>query len=147
MSYGQLHHDNRSNYAVTRKSGSRSPTLRKVTKYESESGSSDLESLDGLEAQQGYELKDLKKPLKGSDRSKAAGTDGAGESDNEDGDNSSRFTETASSNVGTYSKTKGYTSDEEKSVRRKFDRRLVLFVAFLYMLSFLDRSSKSSTFA
>ena len=34
-----------------------------------------------------------------------------------------------------------YTPDEEKTVIRKFDKRLVLFVAFLYMLSFLDRSS------
>lgn len=34
-----------------------------------------------------------------------------------------------------------YTPDEEKSVIKKFDRRLVLFVALLYMLSFLDRSS------
>lgn len=34
-----------------------------------------------------------------------------------------------------------YTPDEEKAVVRKFDRRLVLFVALLYMLSFLDRSS------
>lgn len=36
-----------------------------------------------------------------------------------------------------------YTPDEERRVIRKFDRRLVLFVALLYMLSFLDRSSKS----
>lgn len=36
-----------------------------------------------------------------------------------------------------------YTPDEEQTVRRKFDRRLVLFVAMLYMLSFLDRSSTS----
>lgn len=34
-----------------------------------------------------------------------------------------------------------YTPDEEATVRSKFDRRLVLFVALLYMLSFLDRSS------
>ena len=34
-----------------------------------------------------------------------------------------------------------YTPDEEKHVVRTFDRRLVLFVAFLYLLSFLDRSS------
>ena len=34
-----------------------------------------------------------------------------------------------------------YTPDEERRVVRKFDRRLVLFVALLYMLSFLDRSS------
>lgn len=34
-----------------------------------------------------------------------------------------------------------YTPDEENAVRRKFDRKLVVFVALLYMLSFLDRSS------
>ncbi|KAH7328002.1 major facilitator superfamily domain-containing protein [Stachybotrys elegans] len=34
-----------------------------------------------------------------------------------------------------------YTPDEEQAVRRKFDRKLVLFVALLYMLSFLDRSN------
>ncbi len=34
-----------------------------------------------------------------------------------------------------------YTPDEERAVIKKFDRRLVLFVALLYMLSFLDRSS------
>lgn len=35
-----------------------------------------------------------------------------------------------------------YTPDEERAVVKKFDRRLVLFVALLYMLSFLDRSSE-----
>lgn len=37
-----------------------------------------------------------------------------------------------------------YTPDEEAAVVRKLDRRLVVFVAGLYMLSFLDRSSMSS---
>lgn len=41
--------------------------------------------------------------------------------------------------VGTMSK--DYTDLEEKAVLRKFDRRLVLFIALLYMLSFLDRSN------
>lgn len=36
-----------------------------------------------------------------------------------------------------------YTPDEEDAVRSKFDRKLVVFVALLYMLSFLDRSSSS----
>lgn len=36
-----------------------------------------------------------------------------------------------------------YTPDEERAVVRKFDKKLVLFVALLYMLSFLDRSSIS----
>lgn len=35
-----------------------------------------------------------------------------------------------------------FTVDEERAVVRKFDRRLVLFVALLYLLSFLDRSSE-----
>lgn len=34
-----------------------------------------------------------------------------------------------------------YTPDEERRVKRKLDTRLVLFVALLYMLSFLDRSN------
>jgi hypothetical protein len=34
-----------------------------------------------------------------------------------------------------------YTPDEERAVVKKFDQKLVLFVALLYMLSFLDRSS------
>jgi hypothetical protein len=37
-----------------------------------------------------------------------------------------------------------YTPDEDHAVRRKFDRKLVLFVALLFMLSFLDRSSMFS---
>lgn len=39
---------------------------------------------------------------------------------------------------------KSFTVDEEKVIVRKLDRHLVLFIAFLYMLSFLDRSSKSN---
>ncbi|KAF7562479.1 hypothetical protein G7046_g1657 [Stylonectria norvegica] len=34
-----------------------------------------------------------------------------------------------------------YTPDEDIAVRRKFDRKLVLFVALLFLLSFLDRSN------
>lgn len=37
-----------------------------------------------------------------------------------------------------------YTPDEEMRVLRKLDTKLVLFVALLYMLSFLDRSSRCS---
>ncbi|KAL9586936.1 MAG: hypothetical protein Q9203_003691 [Teloschistes exilis] len=36
---------------------------------------------------------------------------------------------------------RSFTSDEEKAVVRKFDRHLVLFIALLYMLGFLDRSN------
>lgn len=36
---------------------------------------------------------------------------------------------------------KDYEDEEEKAVVKKFDRRLTLLLAFLYLLSFLDRSS------
>ena len=35
-----------------------------------------------------------------------------------------------------------WTEEEEQAMVKKFDRRLVLFLALLYMLSFLDRSSE-----
>jgi hypothetical protein len=35
-----------------------------------------------------------------------------------------------------------YTPDEDRRVLKKLDRRLVAFMALLYMLSFLDRSSE-----
>ena len=35
-----------------------------------------------------------------------------------------------------------YTPDEDRAVLRKLDRKLVFFMALLYSLSFLDRSSK-----
>lgn len=38
--------------------------------------------------------------------------------------------------------TQRFTLSEERSVVRKLDRRLVLFLALLYMFSFLDRSSE-----
>jgi len=37
---------------------------------------------------------------------------------------------------------KDYTENEEIAVIKKFDRKLVLFLALLYLLSFLDRSSR-----
>lgn len=40
-----------------------------------------------------------------------------------------------------------YTPEEESGVVRRFDRRLVPFLALLYLLSFLDRSSMFSYFA
>lgn len=40
-----------------------------------------------------------------------------------------------------YTLSKDYTEEEENVVVKKFDRRLVLFLSFLYLLSFLDRSS------
>jgi hypothetical protein len=51
------------------------------------------------------------------------------------------FLERRRASVSTVQSYQLYTPDEERAVVKKFDRRLVLFVALLYMLSFLDRSS------
>jgi len=40
-----------------------------------------------------------------------------------------------------------YTPEEEKRVLRKLDVHVVLFMSFLYLLSFLDRSSRSTLLA
>lgn len=61
--------------------------------------------------------------------------------DDDDDSERRRRTPSASSTVASFEL---YTPDEELAVRRKFDRKLVLFVALLYMLSFLDRSSTSN---
>jgi hypothetical protein len=37
-----------------------------------------------------------------------------------------------------------YTPDEDRAVLKKLDRKLVSFMAMLYCLSFLDRSSKGN---
>ncbi|KIW64411.1 hypothetical protein PV04_09345 [Phialophora macrospora] len=41
----------------------------------------------------------------------------------------------------TATQSKDYTDEEEAAVIRKLDRKLVMFLGFLYMLSFLDRSN------
>ncbi len=65
----------------------------------------------------------------------------------DDDDSSSDASDDAEYHTGPLSRvtsqSKSYTVNEEKTVIRKFDRRLVLFMALLYLLSFLDRSSQT----
>lgn len=75
---------------------------------------------------------------------KAQDSDNPDESDNSATENDEARTGLTDERRGSASTTLSfqlYTPDEEQAVVRKFDRRLVLFVALLYMLSFLDRSS------
>jgi len=60
-------------------------------------------------------------------------------SDESDGDDEDKRRLARARRANTLSK--DYTEDEETAVIKKFDRKLVLFLAFLYLLSFLDRSS------
>ena len=61
------------------------------------------------------------------------------ESDTEDEEEDKDFQRRRLKRAGTASK--DYTDEEEAAVVRKLDRKLVLFLALLYMLSFLDRSN------
>ena len=63
------------------------------------------------------------------------------EEEEEEEENNSSFLKHRRARDSTVQSFMLYTPDEERAVVRKFDRRLVLFVAVLYMLSFLDRSS------
>jgi hypothetical protein len=67
-----------------------------------------------------------------------------GDKDNDNDDNDEKGyqeSERQRASVSTVQSYQLYTPDEEQAVVRKLDRKLVLFVALLYMLSFLDRSS------
>jgi Major Facilitator Superfamily len=67
--------------------------------------------------------------------------DGNSLSSADDSDNGNDFDEQIQRLRRVSTQSKNYTDEEEKRVIRKFDRRLVLFLALLYMLSFLDRSN------
>ncbi|RMY99616.1 hypothetical protein D0862_07055 [Hortaea werneckii] len=103
-------------------------------RYTPEEGS-DEDELEDLEESEGYELKRLNKS-----RSKRGSTaeDAIGDDDHDDGEDEVRATRRRTASVASFEL---YTPDEEHRVRRKLDTHLVLFVAMLYMMSFLDRSN------
>lgn len=101
--------------------------------------------LDELEQHQGYELQELniRSRQEPYTLAGAAQHDEDDEDDDEDtyhGDTPARAPRRRRSSAHSFEL---YTPDEERKVRRKLDIRLVLFVALLYMMSFLDRMSCS----
>ena len=134
MSYGKLKHANQSKPKISGIAGHSNPGA------DSDSESQHGPSHDGRE--EDYELRDLSHVT----ASKIAREDDfdiiSNDNTSEDGkDFNLRKTRRAS--ASTVHSFMLYTPDEEKAVIKRFDRRLVLFVALLYMLSFLDRSSMS----
>ncbi len=105
-------------------------------------GDDDLAVVEGagLLGGEAYELQDRdpEKAHRRGDVSDQPRDDGY-ESEEEDAESTRARRRRAS--VSTTASFQLYTPDEEQAVVRKFDRRLVMFVALLYMLSFLDRSS------
>ncbi len=139
MSYARLHHDHQPQNFVGQPRTS-------LSDFEDDI---DLTGKFGREDTSGdVELKDLSHSHHGS-RTDEFPFDPNFEdwqSDEEKPPNFSRARRASASTVRSFML---YTPDEERSVIRKFDKKLVLFVALLYMLSFLDRSSmrRSNPFA
>ncbi|KAK5165135.1 uncharacterized protein LTR77_009232 [Saxophila tyrrhenica] len=109
-----------------------------------ESDSDDDDELEHLEAGEGYELKSLPKYGEKSRETQKGASAGAEDDDEDDSDYDEADTalggrkSTRRDSVASFEL---YTPDEERKVRRKLDTRLVLFVAVLYLFSFLDRSN------
>ena len=99
---------------------------------------SDSEDSD-LEIGEGELGESFKLQPRGKDAEKGGGEDDEDEED----DMGYRDSGRRRASVSTVQSYQLYTPDEERAVVRKFDRKLVIFVALLYMLSFLDRSSTS----
>lgn len=138
MSYAMLHHDNRSRHAVGQLEGTYSPPMRSNSVSE-DGPAMDINEQGDLE--ENFELEDLTGSHNGSRYSGSTFDpefEDSHSDEEEKGPNFQRFRRASASTMQSFML---YTPDEERSVISKFDRRLVLFVAFLYMLSFLDRSN------
>lgn len=125
MSYSRLHHE----------SGAGNSSTHHVDLDQDSDDDSDYEKIS---ADQGYRLRDLSQSRRdGGLHGRHPNKDIA----DKDGASYSLSRRGRSGSVSTTHSFMLYTPDEERIVKRKLDRHLVLFVAFLYMLSFLDRSS------
>jgi hypothetical protein len=116
-----------------------SPNSSSTTRLTPESDSEEDSDLELGEVGESFKLQ-----RRGKDVEKGRVADANDENDDDDDeegvfDGHQRQHRRAS--VSTVQSYQLYTPDEERAVVRKFDRKLVLFVALLYMLSFLDRSS------
>ena len=146
MSYGKLRHGNQSSHAINHLRRSPSPPLGSGSDSDADSDDDAGTSLRGgrVSDEDEYELADLSSHgfngLKSQD-----GYDPRFD-ESEDEEQGSDFEKPRRESASTVHSFMLYTPDEEKAVIKKFDRRLVLFVALLYMLSFLDRSSTSFAF-
>jgi len=103
-----------------------------------DSDSEDDRRIDGRE--EDFELSDLSHVPSGS-TAQERDFDLDFEDWESEGEKDGKFRKTRRASASTVQSFMLYTPDEERTVIKKFDRRLVLFVALLYMLSFLDRSS------
>jgi hypothetical protein len=116
-------------------STTRTPAPTHVTP-ESDADDSDVESVSALRG--GGNTVELRRLRNSSEKHSHRGSRDHEESSSEDDSEKEHIRPVK--RVG--SRSKEYTDEEEQVIVRKLDRRLTLFIALLYMLSFLDRSSK-----
>jgi len=128
MSRGLFHHDNRSRPQVGLQDAPRSPPLRRESQSDSDIEMTVLTDIHNGTTHRNEEYASISED----------------ELSDDDDPKEARFQDGRRGSASTTQSYMLYTPNEEKAVIRKFDRRLVLFLAFLYMLSFLDRSSKFS---
>lgn len=143
MPYGRFHHDNRSRHAVTDQTRDYAISPAQSAAYDAEEDGLSVVDRDEFAAQEGYELNDLSMRNVQSGYSSADSDVADSDTRPDDKMQSHKFFRDSASTAQSFML---YTPDEERAVIRKFDYKLVLFVAFLYMLSFLDRSSMSPFF-
>ncbi|KAK5687455.1 hypothetical protein LTS10_001593 [Elasticomyces elasticus] len=96
----------------------------------------DGDDLEELEAEEGYELRELGESARSQQQRNGTKEDEVHEDEEHEALNGHKRRRRAS--VQSFEL---YTPTEERRVRRKLDTHLVLFVALLYLLSFLDRSN------
>ena len=113
------------------------------TRMTPDSDSDDEHDLEVLEADEGLELKELGKNGRRhrSDGDQALSGANEDEDSDDDDEEATALQARKSRRRDSAASFELYTPDEERRVRRKLDTRLVLFVALLYLLSFLDRSN------
>ena len=114
------------------------------TQMTPESDSESEDGLDALEAEEGLELKELGKhgqTIRQQRKDTSAGAEEEDDDDSEDDEQDTSLHARRGTRRGSVASFELYTPDEERRVRRKLDIKLVLFVALLYLLSFLDRSN------
>jgi len=104
---------------------------------------SDIDILEDLD--RNFELKNIIKDPDAPEDRASTSHDEYPEEDDSDEEKATQSLRDRRLSGGTDHSFMLYTPDEERTVLRKFDRRLVLFMALLYMLSFLDRSSMATT--
>ena len=138
MSYATPHHDKRSRHAIDQLEGIYSSPMRSNSDLE-DGPALDMNAQGDLEGN--FELEDLTGSHNGSRYLSTTFGSEFEDSNSDEEARSPNFLRSRRASASTLQSFMLYTPDEERSVIRKFDRRLVLFVALLYMLSFLDRSS------